>query len=65
MTLPDCMMPDGAEPCKGYTELYGRAINIVAFLHNLASRLEGDDEIACDPMQAAADCREMAERLRK
>jgi hypothetical protein len=21
MTLPDCMMPDGAEPCKGYQEL--------------------------------------------
>lgn len=19
--LPDCMMPDGAEPCKGYSEL--------------------------------------------
>lgn len=22
MTLPDCMMPDGAEPCKAYQELY-------------------------------------------
>lgn len=21
MTLPDCMMPDGADPCVGYTEL--------------------------------------------
>lgn len=21
MTLPDCMMPDGAEPCRGYGEL--------------------------------------------
>jgi chromosome segregation ATPase len=21
MKLPDCMMPDGAEPCKGYQEL--------------------------------------------
>jgi hypothetical protein len=20
--LPDCMMPDGAEPCKAYSELY-------------------------------------------
>lgn len=23
-TLPDCMMPDGAEPCKGYRELHAR-----------------------------------------
>lgn len=22
MHLPDCMMPDGADPCKGYSELY-------------------------------------------
>jgi hypothetical protein len=29
-TLPDCMMPDGAEPCKGYREL--RAEN--GRLHN-------------------------------
>jgi hypothetical protein len=21
MTLPDCMMPDGADPCRGYHEL--------------------------------------------
>jgi hypothetical protein len=21
MTLPDCMMPDGADPCKAYSEL--------------------------------------------
>jgi uncharacterized Zn finger protein len=22
MPLPDCMMPDGAEPCKSYTAIY-------------------------------------------
>ena len=24
MTLPDCMMPDGAQPCVAYTELEAR-----------------------------------------
>src|SRR5690606_28355837 len=24
MTLPDCMMPDGAEPCKAFQELQSR-----------------------------------------
>lgn len=25
VTLPDCMMPDGADPCRGYQELRERA----------------------------------------
>lgn len=29
MTLPDCMMPDGAEPCKGYGELRDEAERLV------------------------------------
>lgn len=24
--LPDCMLPDGAEPCKAYSELYKKAL---------------------------------------
>lgn len=28
MTLPSCMIPDGADPCEEYQVLYMRAINL-------------------------------------
>jgi len=31
--LPDCMMPDGAEPCIGYTELRVENERLQAALH--------------------------------
>lgn len=31
-TLPDCMMPDGAEPCVGYRRLYEANRAMLAFL---------------------------------
>lgn len=33
--LPDCMLPDGADPCLGYAELYAR----IAKLESMRSAL--------------------------
>lgn len=36
--LPDCMMPDGAEPCKGYLQLQETAIQFAQEKQGLASQ---------------------------
>jgi len=62
------MMPDGAEPCKGYTELYERIKETATFLDQLAARLDKLYPGAIThPLidEAAADCRERAKRLRR
>lgn len=39
MTLPDCMMPDGADPCKGYQELRSELDRLRAEVERLEERL--------------------------
>jgi len=40
MDLPECMQPDGAEPCKAYNELYMHSRKLEGLLHQCASKLE-------------------------
>ena len=38
-SLPDCMMPDGGDPCAGYQELYVRAAEMELILLDLKADL--------------------------
>ena len=38
--LPDCMMPDGAEPCKGFTEIAAERGRLKAINAELLAALE-------------------------
>jgi hypothetical protein len=38
--LPDCMMPDGAEPCKGFQELLAEADRHIKTIAELRHELE-------------------------
>ncbi len=40
MTLPDCMMPDGAEPCIAYQELEAERDRLREALEHLSEYLE-------------------------
>lgn len=45
-TLPDCMMPDGADPCKAYSELraaYDKAISEGRELREQVARSEAEN----------------------
>ena len=44
--LPDCMMPDGAEPCKGFTETATERDRLKAINDELLTALEA----LCDLM---------------
>jgi hypothetical protein len=34
-TLPDCMMPDGGDPCAGYAQIYNDAERMAETLHRI------------------------------
>lgn len=40
MTLPDCMMPDGADPCAGYQALAARLAEAEALLREARGHLQ-------------------------
>lgn len=41
-TNPDCMMPDGAEPCKGYRQLYEKTKQLQEHIATLQELREFD-----------------------
>ena len=70
MTLPDCMMPDGADPCRGYQELRERAERAEAelaalrqdarryrWLHQNARRIDFAGLSICSPTVQRLDDR--------
>jgi hypothetical protein len=61
-TLPDCMMPDGADPCRGYHELRAKNERLAAFLDELAERMATPDGFFVETV--IRDCRAMAAKLR-
>ena len=44
MKMPNCMAPDGADPCKAYQELYSHARAMEAKLDFLRGLLSEQDE---------------------
>lgn len=38
--LPDCMMPDGAEPCEGYLRQFGENMNMRRRLDRIIAIIE-------------------------
>lgn len=58
MTLPDCMMPDGADPCRGYHELRAENEQLKAYAkHERSLGAEG-------PMIELVSARQEIERLK-
>jgi hypothetical protein len=65
MTLPDCMLPDGAEPCRGFLELQAENARLREALaecaDDLAAELNGRYGSTLDhPSQKARWERDMA-----
>jgi hypothetical protein len=44
--LPDCMMPDGAEPCSAFTEQYEEAKRLRKLVQYCRMRLKKDAYVA-------------------
>lgn len=58
MMLPDCMMPDGADPCRGYHELRAENEQLKAYAkHERSLGAEG-------PMIELVSARQEIERLK-
>ena len=56
--LPACMMPDGAEPCEAYTELYEQSQQRLYAIYFLISRLSSTGvnlEIKYEDFKAEAE----------
>lgn len=58
--LPDCMMPDGAEPCKAYGEAYEEVKRLQATIHYLDSKIKS--AMNCHPKVVQALLKEAKER---
>lgn len=66
-TLPDCMMPDGGDPCVGYASIYREATRMAETLHQIGEvtlapgNWRVKDQVALNGMVAAV--RSMDEAL--
>ncbi len=58
-TLPDCMMPDGGDPCVGYHQIYNEAVRMAETLHRIGEitlapgNWRVKDQVALNGMVAA------------
>jgi len=75
LPLPGCMLPDGADPCEAYKQLYAKAMDMESELKQWRQRLEHVKADAIDEAlnhciahgsrdTRCADIRAYAEKLR-
>jgi hypothetical protein len=63
MILPDCMMPDGADPCRGYHELRAEVERLTAAYKSRGGEMDSMREVLAETQKWNEDRVAEVERL--